>query len=96
MTIRLARRAVDDIEGILAYLGERSVLAERRVARAIFAAIDRIEEFPTQGRLSGQQATRVIQAGRYPYLIYWHVVGQDAWIVHVRHAARQPWRGGED
>jgi predicted transcriptional regulator len=34
------------------------------------------------------------RSGRYPYLIYWAVTAGAVWIVHIRHAARRPWEGG--
>jgi hypothetical protein len=44
--------------------------------------------------MSDEQATRVLPAGRYPYLIYWSVEGGEAWIVHIRDARRKPWTTG--
>ena len=32
--------------------------------------------------------------GRYPYIIYYRIVGDEIWVVHIRHAVREPW-GGE-
>jgi plasmid stabilization system protein ParE len=28
---------------------------------------------------------------RYPYKIYYEISGDEIWIVHIRHARRQPW-----
>src|SRR5688500_12177607 len=35
---------------------------------------------PHAGRLAGEQGTRVLPAGRYPYLIYWSIEAGEAWI----------------
>jgi hypothetical protein len=66
--------------------------------RNVKRAIDNIERFigqyPEGGRMSKETGTRVLPAGRYPYLIYWTVEAGDAWIVHIRDGRRKPWRGG--
>ena len=54
-----------------------------------------IGQFPQSGRAAGESDTLVLPVGRYPYLVYWSVEGNDAWIVHIRHTARQPWNPDE-
>ncbi len=85
--LHFSRRAERDLREILEYLEQHSPAGARNVARTIA----RIAEFPQGGRLSGEQHTRVVQAGRYPYLIYWHAEGSEIAILHIRHAARRPW-----
>jgi plasmid stabilization system protein ParE len=63
----------------------------RNVKRAIQRTVELIGEFPEGGRPVGEQAARVLPAGRYPYLIYWSVEAGEVWLVHIRHARRQPW-----
>jgi plasmid stabilization system protein ParE len=89
--IRFTPRARNDLEEILQYIDERSQRGALNVKRAIRKTIDLIGEFPEGGRLAGEQATRVLPAGRYPYLIYWIVEASEVWIVHIRHARRRPW-----
>jgi plasmid stabilization system protein ParE len=60
---------------------------------SIQKAVDLIGEYPRRGRLAGEGTVRVVQAGRYPYLVYWTVEGDAAVVVHIRHTARQPWEG---
>ena len=91
--LRFAPRAIRDLESILAYLEERSPAGARNVARSIRKAADLIAQYPRGGRLSGEQETRVVRTGRYPYLIYWQQEGDDVWIVHIRHTSRRPWSG---
>jgi toxin ParE1/3/4 len=68
------------------------VNAARRTSSAIQKTIELIGEFPEGGRLAGEQTTRVLPVGRYPYLIYWSIEAGEVWIVHIRHARRRPWK----
>ena len=96
MRVRYTPRARDDLTAILTYIGLRSPQGAHNVARAIHRTIALIGEFPQSGRLAGEQETRVLPAGRYPYLIYWTVEGDEVWIVHVRHTARRAWNPDQD
>jgi hypothetical protein len=31
--------------------------------------------------------------GRYPYIVYYRVWGDEIAVIHIRHAARRPWEG---
>jgi hypothetical protein len=46
----------------------------KSIKRGIQTTVALIGEFPESGRLAREQSTRVLPAGRYPYLIYWTVV----------------------
>jgi toxin ParE1/3/4 len=91
MKVNYTPRARGDIDTILNYIDQRHPQGARNVARAMHRTIELIGLFPQAGRLAGEQGTRVLPVGRYPYLVYWSVEGGQAWIVHVRHAARRPW-----
>lgn len=93
MRVRYTPRARSDLESILQYIDQRSPRGARNVKRAIQQTIELIGEFPEGGRVAGEQATRVLPAGRYPYLIYWSVEAGEVWLVHIRHARRRPWEG---
>jgi toxin ParE1/3/4 len=68
--VRFTPRAGRDLEAILEYIDERSPRGARQVKRAIRKTIELIAEFPDSGRLAGEEAVRVLPAGRYPYLVY--------------------------
>jgi toxin ParE1/3/4 len=91
MKVRYTPRARDDLSAILAYIESRSPQGARNVTRTMYKTIELVGQFPQSGRLAGEQGTRVLPVGRYPYLIYWSLQGDEAWIVHVRHTARRPW-----
>jgi plasmid stabilization system protein ParE len=71
MRIRHTPRASRDLAAILLYLSKHSPQGLRNVKRAINNTERFIEQFPEGGRISKETGTRVLPAGRYPYLIYW-------------------------
>jgi plasmid stabilization system protein ParE len=93
MRVRYTPRARSDLRSILQYIDERSPRGARSVKRAIQTTIALIGEFPESGRLSGEEGSRVLPAGRYPYLIYWTIEAGEVWLVHIRNARRRPWAG---
>jgi len=93
MRMRLTPRAYNDLAAILDYIDTRSPQGARNVKRTIQKTLDLIAQAPEAGRRSGVADTRVLSAGKYPYLIYWSNEDGDAWIVHIRHAARRSWHG---
>jgi toxin ParE1/3/4 len=93
MRVRYTRRAQRDLNAILAYIDAQSPSGARNVKLALQKAIELIGDHPEIGRLSGIQETRVVPVGRYPYLVYWQILDGEVWLVHIRHAARRPWRG---
>ena len=93
MRVRYTRRASRDLAAILLYLSKHSPQGMRNVKRAIENTERLIGQFPQAGRMSKEAGTRVLPAGRYPYLIYWTIEADEAWIVHIRDGRRKPWRG---
>jgi len=96
MKVRYTPRARDDLRAVLSHIEQRSPQGARNVARSLRKTIELIGQFPQSGRLAGEQGTRVMPVGRYPYLVYWSIEGDAAWIVHIRHAARRPWDPDRD
>ncbi len=94
MRVRYTPRARADLSEILEYLSSRSPQGASSVKLAIKKTIEFIGWFPHAARASGVKQIRMLPVGRYPYLIYWAVTAGAVWIVHIRHAARQPWEGG--
>jgi plasmid stabilization system protein ParE len=93
MRVRYTPRASGDLAAILRHLNEHSPQGLRNVKRAIDNTERLIEQFPQGGRMSKETGTRVLPAGRFPYLIYWTIEAGEAWIVHIRDGRRKPWRG---
>jgi plasmid stabilization system protein ParE len=86
MKVRYSSRA----HSIIDYLNERNPHAARNVGRALDTTMGLIGRFPDSGRRVGD--VRVLPVGPYPYLIYWTVVADDVWILHIRDGRRRPWR----
>jgi plasmid stabilization system protein ParE len=61
---------------------------ERRIRRAVANIAQWPESAPHSERYPG---IRVTLLGRYPYKIFYHVAGDTLEILHIHHAARQPW-----
>ena len=93
MRVRYTLRASRDLAAILVYLAKHSPQGMRNVKRAIDNTERLIGQFPEGGRRSKETGTRVLPAGRYPYLIYWIIEAGEASIVHIRDGRRRPWRG---
>jgi toxin ParE1/3/4 len=91
MIVRFTPRARGDLLSILTFIEGHSPQGARNVARVMQKTVELIGQFPKSGRIAGEQGTRVLPVGRYPYLIYWSVEDHEARIVHVRHMARRPW-----
>lgn len=61
------------------------------VESAIRSTIRFLADFPEIGRpLTAHPSVRVIPVRRYPYLIFYEVAGDAFFILHIRHAAREP------
>jgi toxin ParE1/3/4 len=84
-------RAIADLLHVATYLKARSPSGARVVEQRIRRTIDLLSEFPGAGRaLQQRPQVRVIPLGRYPYLIFYTLSGDELTILHIRHAARQP------
>ena len=42
------------------------------------------------GKLVDVHGTRRISVGRYPYVIFYEISGDDVIVMHIRHTAREP------
>ena len=93
MRVRYRARALSDLEDIYRYLAPRSPSGAHNVLRVIHGAIDEIAEFPYSAVRTDDPNFRVKVLGRYRYKIFYRVLDSDeVVIVHIRHAARRPWR----
>jgi len=66
----------------------------KRLSFAIRAVVDRISREPlSTPRVEQRPEIRVALLIRYPFKVFYRVLDDRVRIVHIRHAARRPWRG---
>jgi plasmid stabilization system protein ParE len=73
MKVRYTPRARGDLETILRYLSLHSPEGMLNLKRALENTERLISHYPRSGRISQVADTRVLPAGRYPYLVYWTI-----------------------
>jgi toxin ParE1/3/4 len=63
----------------------------------IRGVIDTIAKAPESApRVEGTTDMRVVHLVRYPFSVFYRIIGDTVRILHVRHAARRPWDHSED
>ena len=90
LTIRFDARALADLAEIGDYLIQHSPSGAERVRLHLAETIERLADFPFLGRPSDETRVRVMPLTRYPYLVFYSVLGDEVVILHVRHGAREP------
>jgi toxin ParE1/3/4 len=93
--LKFTRRARDDLADIREYLLERSAVGADNVRAHIAGTLDYLADFPLIGRATDCPGVRVLPLRRYPYLIFYAVIGDDVVVLHIRHASRRPPEAGE-
>jgi toxin ParE1/3/4 len=94
MRVRYTPRAFADREEIFAYLDERNPRVAREVKAFIKRRIATLAQNPGRSPAIKELGVQAHWLGRYPYIIYYRIVGDEIWVVHIRHVVREPW-GGE-
>ena len=94
--VEFTKRAVKDLRDIAAH-------SHRQFGRRVAAALEQrirditiqIGNAPDSAPLVEQRpGMRVLPLLRYPFKIFYRVIGDTVRIVHIRHTARRPWRQG--
>lgn len=93
MKVRFTRRAFADREEIFEYLKHRNPRAAREVKAFIKQRIASLAQHPRRSPLIKELGVHAHWLGRYPYIVYYRIADGEVWILHIRHAARRPWRG---
>jgi toxin ParE1/3/4 len=93
MKVEFTNRAVRDLREIAAH--SRQYFGER-IARALEArlqdVVKQIAAAPESApRVEQRPGMRVVPLVRYPFKIFYRIVGDTVRIVQFRHAARRPW-----
>jgi toxin ParE1/3/4 len=91
--VRYTPRAHGDIDRIYGYLDKRSASGALNVLLAIYAGVQFIAERPKGSERTDDPNVRVKVVRRYRYKIFYSIGDETVEILHVRHAARRPWKG---
>ncbi|HZR60045.1 MAG TPA: type II toxin-antitoxin system RelE/ParE family toxin [Xanthobacteraceae bacterium] len=90
MNVVYAPRALRDLQGISAYLVERSPAGASNVLAGIRSSINTLSYFPEIGPLVDDAGHRRMSVPRYPYVIFYRIDADDLFILHIRHTSRRP------
>jgi addiction module RelE/StbE family toxin len=90
MNVVFAPRALRDLQGIGAYLNDRSPSGVDHVLNAIKSSIDALAAFPEIGRVVDDDGHRRFPVLRFPYVVFYRIAGSELLILHVRHTSRRP------
>ena len=96
MRVRYTKRAFAEREAIFEYINQFDPRAARRVKAFIKQKVQSLSYSPYRTRMVKGLDVHALWLGRYPYIVYYRVTNDEVSIVHIRHAARRPWTGGED
>ena len=92
MRVVYTAAALRDLDEIADWLAVHYPAIAPSVEQRIRAVAARIGRWPESARRSARRAgVRVVPVGRYPYRIFYRVTDDAVEILHIHHAARQPW-----
>jgi toxin ParE1/3/4 len=93
MRIEYAKRATSDLKMIgRYYLDSAGPIVAAAIEARIREVVVRVGRAPQTGRPIVQRpGVRVVLLLRYPYKIFYRVLGDTIRIVHIRHTSRGPW-----
>ncbi len=81
-------RAIRDLAGIRAYIGQFAPLAGQRFTARLVGVVESLAQHPDRGRPVGDNV-RELTVVR-PYLVLYEVKGDRVHVLHIRHGAQQP------
>jgi len=96
MKVRYTLRAQGDLDAIYRYIDQRAPVAARSVKELLERRIAGLAEFPLMAPETDVPGIYELSIVRYPYKVYYEVVGEEAWIIHIRDTRRRPWESELD
>jgi len=92
MKVVYTAAALGDLAEIAEWLSIHYPSIAPAVEQRIRQVVSIVERWPESAPRSGKRpGVRVASVGKYPYRIFYRIVGDTVEILHVHHAARQPW-----
>ncbi len=93
MKVVFTQPSLDELDEILTFLATRSRPAAQMFASHVEALADLLARWPEAGRrVERRPDLRVAAVRRFPVRVFYRVVDDSVEIIHIRHAARQPWQ----
>jgi toxin ParE1/3/4 len=92
MKVRYTEEALKDLDEIAGFLAKKYPAIAPAVEQRIRAVVARIARWPKSARRSaGRAGVHVVPLGRYPYKVFYRMTEHGVEILHIHHAAREPW-----
>jgi toxin ParE1/3/4 len=92
MKVVYTEEALRDLDAIADWLIVHYPAVAPIIERRIRSVVAHIARWPESSRRSAKRpSVRVVSLGRYPYKIFYRVTNDTVEILHIHHAARQPW-----
>jgi toxin ParE1/3/4 len=92
MKVVYTEEALRDLDAIADWLIAHYPTVAPAVERRIQSVVAHIARWPESARRSANRpGVRAAPLGRYPYKIFYRINGDRVEILHIHHAARQPW-----
>ncbi len=92
MRVVYTRAALQDLDKITDWLARHYPTIAIDVERGIRTAIVRIGHWPESARRSDKRpGVRIVPIVHYPYKIFYRIADDVIEILHIHHAAQQPW-----
>lgn len=89
MRLRYTPRALREIERAISYISERSPQGAQNVAERFNDILKFLQEQPLAGTSNHHKGTRRLFLKPYPYMVYYHVIGDEIVILRFRHTSRK-------
>ena len=88
MRVRWTRGAVADLVEIGDFITRDNPTAASRVLQSLRDQVRSLRDQPQIGRMGRIEGTRELVHPRYPYIVAYRIVHEDAEILAVRHTSR--------
>jgi|GEM_PF-282830 len=89
LRVRYTAKAFRDLEEINAYIALDNPGAAGKLLGAIEHGVGLLTLFPNKARRSSKNGVRALVLSRYPYIIFYRVVGRELVVTRVLHGARR-------
>jgi len=93
MKVELSRRAIADLGRLADEATEFGAAAAEGLGKRLSEVLAHIAQHPRAGPpVEGRPGVHVYPLIRYPYKVFYRVFAERVLILHIRHAARHPWK----